>query len=403
MAIPKFKVNNDGLIAIPFIIFLFILSRMFPLMSYSWLMNIALIFFFILKTPSIFNGVKNNKTVIFFIIILSVHGLYSLFLNNDPSLVIKFYFVLIFILFSYFCAFNSLFIVNAFIFIMSIQAIVVISIAIFLMVVFRDGNYLVVRAYFLDSGYGDVYTYGSGFYRVQLKGNALLPFSFMISELLRSLYKDKYKISSSLLFVSCIFAGNFAFYISIFIFIVFSVFGKNRNIYNNVDKRKMRFILKIALGLILLSSFPLIIRYAISVIEMKSFGAGSSLGVRYDQFYVLISDMLKTWHSTVFGSGLGNLINVQTAERNYSDNVYYELQTVYFLNQLGIVLFISFVLLNVILSIRYVKSRIFIFIYCLYCAYAVTNPYILDSNQIVVIVILCTLNKIGVFEHRVCN
>ncbi|WP_159440271.1 polymerase, partial [Pectobacterium actinidiae] len=355
MYIPNLKINNDSFVAVPFIVFLFILSRMFPLMSYSWLMNIALILFFILKAPQIFSGVKNNYFTCFFIILLSIHGLYSLFLNNEPSLVIKFYFVLIFILFSYFCAFNSLFVVNAFIFIMCIQAIVVISIATFLMVVFWDGNYLAVRAYFIDSGYGDVYTYGNGFYRVQIKGNALLPFAFMISEILRSLYKDKYKITSSLLFVSCIFAGNFAFYISIFIFIVFSTFRKDNDIYG-VNKKKFIFILKLVLGVVLLFSLPFIASYTVSIIEMKSFGSGSSLGIRFDQFYVLIFDMLKTWHSTIFGSGLGNLINVQTAERDYSDNIYYELQTFYLLNQIGIVIFILFILINLILSIRYVKS-----------------------------------------------
>ncbi|GLY61600.1 hypothetical protein Pcaca05_24570 [Pectobacterium carotovorum subsp. carotovorum] len=398
MFIPNVKINNDSMIAIPFIIFLFILSRMFPLMAYSWLMNLALIFFFLLRSPQIFNGIKNNQTTTVFIILLSIHGLYSLFLNNDPSLVAKFYFVLIFIIFSYYCAFNSLWVVNIFLFIMSIQAIVVISIAVFLMVVFRDGNYLAIRAYFLDSGYGDVYTYGNGFYRVQIKGNALLPFAFMISELLRSLYKDKYKITSSLLFFSCVFAGNFAFYISIFIFVSFSIFGKDNAMY--VGKKKIRFIFKLILGGILLCSLPLVVKYAISIIEMKSIGSGSSLGVRYDQFYVLIFDMLKTWHSTIFGSGLGNLINIQTAERDYSDNVYYELQSVYFLNQIGLFLFIFFVLINIALSIRYIKERVLIFIYFLYCIYAVTNPYILDSNQIVVVVILCTLNKLGIFERR---
>ncbi|MEA4968189.1 MAG: hypothetical protein VB048_08765 [Bacteroidaceae bacterium] len=135
---------------------------------------------------------------------------------------------------------------------------------------------------------------------------------------------------------------------------------------------------------------PIIISYIENVLDRKE---EKSLNIRTDQFNVLINDVQENVMTILMGKGLGHTISEKTAYRDYTDNVYYELQIVYFFNQLGFLNFFIFLALNAYLALKYIIRKDLLWIYFCYVIYAITNPYILDTNHIVVIICLTSMNK----------
>jgi hypothetical protein len=133
--------------------------------------------------------------------------------------------------------------------------------------------------------------------------------------------------------------------------------------------------------------FP-IYSYTKNVIGYKD----NSLGTISDQANVLLADLEKT--SVILGSVLGNTINITTAYRDYSNQIYYEIQAVYLFNQLGILNFAVFIFLHILFAINFISQKKLLLIYFFYVVYAVTNPYIFDTNHVIVIMILVTLNRL---------
>lgn len=270
-----------------------------------------------------------------------------------------------------------------------IQALVVITLEFYMYYQFGTGDYLDFRFYFLDNDYGDIYTYGSGFYNVQLKGNALLPFAFMISMYFYNYKKNTgYLVLAFIFLISVVCAGNLAFYISIFLFVLYyNVFclRTNKNSILNFS------VLSLLIGMTVVYGINEFIRILSS---KASDGDASSIGTRFDQFSVLITDLSSTVYSLILGNGFGNLIKIVTSARDYSEYIYYELQTVYFLNQMGVILFILFFSINLVLTFNYITNGMLRCIYVLYILYASTNPYILDTNHMVVIITLVSLSSL---------
>lgn len=116
-----------------------------------------------------------------------------------------------------------------------------------------------------------------------------------------------------------------------------------------------------------------------------------SNATRVDQATVLVEDMSDDIVGILFGKGLGHTVSRKTDFRDYTGNIYYELQTIYFMNQLGLIPFICFLCLNIYFTLKYIKYRKYIILYIAYVIYAVTNPYILNTNQVVVIITLVSL------------
>ncbi len=79
----------------------------------------------------------------------------------------------------------------------------------------------------------------------------------------------------------------------------------------------------------------------------------------------------------LFGQGLGNKIDIKTQWKDYSDNIYYELQSLYIMNQVGILFFTWFVIINILLSKYFIKYKILLIAYVSYIFYALFNPYFL--------------------------
>ena len=241
-------------------------------------------------------------------------------------------------------------------------------------IIVKTGSYSAMRAYGHLKGWGDIYSFGSMFMtRVQVQGNALLVMAFFTA----CYKKDKvfYRVA---LFLACLIAGNKAFLIGIFLFILYFfvtwLFKTKRNY--NFDC-KICFLLLCAM-----LTFPVIIDNANSILEEK---AGYSNAVRKDQAEVLLSGNIIT------GNGVGNTITAKTEFRDYSGADYFEVQTLYVINQIGIIGYFLFLILTFGLLLKRKESPVLLFIYFTYLAYTFFNPYCFDTNHMITGFLLCSV------------
>ena len=127
-----------------------------------------------------------------------------------------------------------------------------------------------------------------------------------------------------------------------------------------------------------------------SKIESKM--EGNSISERYEQATLLINSLSKNELTFFFGNGLGYSLDIVTQTRDYRGAIYFEIQPLYFLSQMGVIFFAIFLLFSFFLAfINYRNKQLFL-IFCCYWFYASINPYILDTNNFIVIIILNILN-----------
>jgi O-antigen polymerase len=389
------KISRSLLINFLFAGVIFFLTRQVPLNAYSTLGNVFLIGLllvsFFWKNRDIDTS---SKTAIKMIFVWSIFLLaYAVLIReNSINLVFRFYIIILCLLLSHWVHLPLIATKKIFFFFILLQCFVLIAIEAIMNIFFSINSYLPVRFLFMEQGWGDVYTYDGFFYRVQIKGNALIPFAFFLTFLKDYTFKYK-RILQIILLVSSVIAGNFAFLIAIFIFFVFWY------LFNDLHKRKLGNKI-IIFSFVFALSISSIIEYTEEILERKS---GYSLGTRSDQVDVLITDTQKYISTFFWGNGLGNNVKVKTFFRDYTDNVYFEIQVMYFFNQLGVIntlIFISFLLY---LAIKKIFYKDLLFIYLCYVIYAVTNPYILDTTQIAVILILISISNEREQKNRLCS
>jgi hypothetical protein len=323
-------------------------------------------------------------------LVITLLALYSLYFhNNNPVLVLRFYAILLSLLFVYYIPFKSLKSLDIVIYLHVLQGLVIVSISAYLSFTWESSDYLPIRFWFIENGFGDVYTHGNGFFRVQIKGNALIPFFALVSNHLFDLTKkNKYKKIEIFLLIATIFAGNFMYLIGC-LFYYLSKFFIETNFFT-----KIKGIKHISFFFLLLLSIPILVNYSIGVLEMKSeSGSKSSIGIRFDQANVLLNDISDNTLTVLTGKGLGNVLNIVTESRDYTGDIYFEVQLFYFLNQLGFLFFILYVFSLFYLYNKFMRYSYLGVIYLSYIAYAISNPYIFDTNHLVVIVTLCLINR----------
>jgi hypothetical protein len=314
---------------------------------------------------------------------------YALFLQNSFGLIFRFFLIVFFISLAYFIVLPKK-AINIFLWLNVIQAILIIALALYIAVFLTPKESLAIRFFFMDREWGDVYSYNGWFYKIQLKGNGLLPVAFFVT----FFYECRYRIFiRGMLLIGCIFAGNFAFYIAISFFSLF-YFLKS----NNAEElmRKVIFLLTF----IALFSYPVYEYYIKGVMEQKSEG---SLGTRVDQVAILMSSLRETPGTMLFGQGLGKTIEKTTYSRDYRGNVYFELQAVYLLTQIGVLGFVLFICYHLRMVWVTYQYSFLILIYLSYVIYAITNPYIFDSTHIAVILLLNSLNNNEKSKNRSYN
>lgn len=383
------KIQNNLLLLL-FILIVLFLTRQVPFNSYSFIMNISLILFFIFNYRYILININKDKILkqLFFLTIgISLLMIfYSLYLENEPSLIIRFYLIIVLIFLAYFVKPDKKYI-NIFIFFIGIQALFLICFEIYLMANFSIETYYPIRHFFLNNNWGDVYTYNGIIWKIQLKGNALLPFAFFISMVY---YKGfKRSLIAGLFFVATLLAGNFAYILGIILFLgLYYIYSKRWTIQKIVLNGFIGIILTIVL-------FNPTYNYFSNVVEQKS---ESSNSIRIDQTNVLVENMNKNLVTILFGQGLGNTVDVKTEWRDYSGAIYYELQAFYIMNQSGILFFTFFILINILLAYYMFKYKLLFIVYASYIFYALFNPYFLDTSHIVAIIILLSLRK--VFDEK---
>lgn len=371
------------------------LTRQFPLSAYSTLGNIFLIgllfISFFWKNKTIDTSSKKTMKLIF---IWSVFLLtYAILIReNSINLVFRFYIIILCLLLSHWVHLPLVATKRIFFFFILLQCFVLIVIEAIMNLFFSINNYLPFRFFFMEQGWGDIYTYDGFFYRVQIKGNALIPFAFFLTFLKDYTFKYRRTLQIILL-ISSIIAGNFAYLIGIFIFIIFWY------LFNDLRKQKFRNRI-IIFSFVFALSIGSIIECTQDVLDRKS---GYSLGTRSDQVDVLIRDVQRDISTFLLGKGLGNNVTIKTSFRDYTDNLYFEIQAMYFFNQLGLInslIFISFLLF---LAIKKIFYKDLLFIYFCYIIYGVTNPYILDTTQTTVILILISISNVRKQKNRLYN
>lgn len=355
-----------------FFILFFIVTRQVPFSDYSLIANVAVL---LLVFGMITYNRLNIVNISFISLWLCILVQYSLFKGNEFSLILHFALAILLLMISNFVENIPREIIKIFFILISIQSIFLIIVEIVLNIFFTQSSYLFLREYFVDKGWGDLYTYNGYFYRVQVKGNALIPIAFYLTFIKEVKEYIKYiKVHRVLAFIGICIAGNFAFWISTGLFIVgYSLFfGKNKIIKLTI----------IGGAIVLMSGF--LLNYILEVILRKS----ESLGTRGDQYNVLMNALTSDITDFIFGNGLGSTLSVRTSFRDYTGDIYFELQGVYYLFQLGVLNSIIFFGLMCYFALKKIHDKDLLFVYVVYVSYAISNPYFLDTNHIVLIVVL---------------
>lgn len=241
-------------------------------------------------------------------------------------------------------------------------------------IVIQTGSAAAVRAYGLQNGWGDVYTFGSVFLtRVQLQGNALLVMACFTAFYIKD--RVPYKLA---LLAACLIAGNKAFLIGLFLF---ALYGLVSWLFNT--KKAYNFQLKICFFILCaMLVAPVMMEKVNSILEEK---AGYSNVVRKDQAEVLLSGNIIT------GNGVGNTIIAKTAYRDYTDADYFEVQTLYVINQIGIFGYLLFLVLTFGLCMDRKNAYFLCFVYFTYLAYTFFNPYCFDTTHMMTGFLICSI------------
>ncbi len=135
--------------------------------------------------------------------------------------------------------------------------------------------------------------------------------------------------------------------------------------------------------------------YFKEVVERKS---EYSVPARFDQLSILLEDFTESPTTFLLGKGLGNTIQKETEYRDYSDSIYFELQAVYVLNQVGIIYLCIFLVTSLMFMIHFWRLKLIILLYSSYLVYGFTNPYIFDSTNVIVIIVLSSYSKMLIKE-----
>lgn len=358
------------------------MTRQVPFKAFSSLMNLALIGFFGFQASYILQ--KTDRTRLLFLLLFVAWGFlmlgYSAVAGNTLGNSFRFLIILILIQASFFVKPNSAYI-HTLIGFLVVQSLFLISLHMVLNLFFNMSSYLFLRLFFQAQGWGDLYTYNGLFYNIQILGNALLPFGVFVSLIYYSGVKRT--LLTFVLFTGMLVAGNFAFVLGVLAFLALLFF-----ITKTFNTKNFLFLSLVGLLAGIIIARPAF-NYLENTITKKS---QESNPTRIDQSIVLWEDLSENPVSLIFGKGLGNTLKVKTKWRDYTDNVYFELQSLYFLNQMGFFNFLFFLLANILCVVLFFREPLVKIIYVSYIIYAFFNPYFLDTSHIVVIITLISLN-----------
>jgi hypothetical protein len=384
-----------------FFVIVFFLTRQVPFNNYSIFMNVGVMLLTIISFVGI-NAESDVKVSPFtrnftylMILILGMHLIYSVAMtDNEKGNVFRFFTIIITLILCYHIKSIPSSYIKVFFGLMIFQAILLIIFECYFLLFLNPVQAQALRFFSLESGWGDIYSTGL-FYKIQVKGNALLPVTYMLT-FVKAYPLKKQRLYQIILLGGIVIAGNFAFLISICVFHLiyyFSTVRNNKQLYQRI------FYLVILLAIAIIPAF----NFVQKTLETKK---DESLFLRQEQIKYLSEDLLSTPFTAIIGNGLGKTLEIVTPVRDYRGSVYFEIQPLYFLDQLGILFFTLFMAYNFYMAfINYTRSPLLL-IYFSYWCYAISNPYILDTNQFVLVLILNGFQKIineKENNERLCN
>lgn len=235
-----------------------------------------------------------------------------------------------------------------------------------------------VRGTALENNWGDIYSFDGLYFRVQVIGNALLPLLFMVC--LWHVHRGRfYRWGLLAAGIGLVAAGNLTYFITAGVALAL----------------RGRRLLARSLALRLLAGLATVVLLAYTwtvgetLLERKFDGGDSSMGVRFDQAAVAAEHMGRSPAALLFGAGLGAKFP-NGRERAYSEHQYIELQALYLTYQIGLVGMLLYALTAAWMA-RQALTRDGRTIFWLYVLAGISNPYILDTNQIVATLLLVHL------------
>lgn len=236
--------------------------------------------------------------------------------------------------------------------------------------VFIKQNYIAYRAWAQTTGAGDIYII-NGIPRVQILGTSI----FVLLFVCEYLNKKGLTAFGVVMLLTALAAGNSAYVLGIVFFLTCYYFPI---LIRWLERKNWRLIFFIPLAVALLVVFG---KYSIDSMKLK---ADVSNAVRIEQIEVLTNT------NPVFGSGLGHHVSGGGRWRNYNGDTYFELQTLYIYNQVGIVGLLAFYVLTVV-PYTGKKKRLKLVAYLTYLLYTFFNPYCFDSTHIFAVVMISNL------------
>lgn len=163
-----------------------------------------------------------------------------------------------------------------------------------------------------------------------------------------------------------------AYVLGIFAFVVF-YYGPV--LLKWIKKKHWKLIFVIPISIVMVTVFGF---YSLRSMKVK---AEFSNAVRVEQIQVL------TETNPIIGSGLGHNVSGGGVWRQYDGDTYFELQTLYIYNQIGIIGLGTFYLLTLIPYARQ-KKRKKLMCYITYLIYTFFNPYCFDSTHIFAVLLI---------------
>lgn len=321
------------------------------------------LFYCFIKYGFIFNY-NIALLMLFFCIWLSVSAVYSsLDYNCDYSNIIRFVLILIAIPLAQnvnWGKFQTEY--NIFIIISCIKSILIVCI---FSVVFQSQDYSNWREWAKLSEAGDVYIL-NGIPRVQLHGNALLVVAFMIDYALRK----RFNTINIILLAGCLAAGNVAFISIVIIFLCmmwWPIFAKQ------IKGRNWSLVISFPLCIFALIAF---FYYLTFNFEQKS---ELSNVIRKEQMEILLDSLF------LIGHGIGALVTETGYFRDYTGNIYFELQPLYIVFQIGVIGLIVFYIITIY---SYINKKVALMVYALYLLFSGVNPYCFDSTHVIAVILI---------------
>ena len=321
---------------------------------------------------------KLLKTGVAYLLYISISSIYSIINGQDISRILRFYLILFVIPLCFLLQRKRFDLEYSIFMILSVaKSVYIISIAIKMVI---EGTYTPFRQWAQINNYGDAYFVYGFLPRVQIYGNALLVFAFVI----RFYKTKKIDICNITLLLGVCTAGNFSFLLGVVVFLA-------GYFLLSIDPKRIQpwKVMVLIVLVILLSIFSY---YAFLEMGRKT-DTGNALKIR--QIKMLLDTNL------LFGKGIASEVEANVLLGRLANANYYEMQTFYIFYQIGAIGIGLFYYITLSLCKKYGNN--ILGLYIIYLLYTFFNPYCFDTTQMISIVLLINIKGAPGYEKNYCN